>query len=125
MVFFAFGVLFVAHGLYMILLPSADPDHWRFYTSDPDVVAYLADEFRASGGLEVVLGVLTMIAAVRWFRTGDPWAWWAFWVFPAVFAWGMATTWAWLLWLVLLLAAVGALIGTYRRFFASDTAIKH
>ena len=31
--FFAFGLLIAAHGLYMIVLPSADPDHWRSYTS--------------------------------------------------------------------------------------------
>ena len=46
--FFAFGLLIAAHGLYMIVLPTADPGHWRSYTSDADVMAYLADEFRAS-----------------------------------------------------------------------------
>ena len=42
--FLIFGLLIAAHGLYMIVLPSAEPDHWRSYTSDPDVVAYLADD---------------------------------------------------------------------------------
>ena len=46
--FLLFGLLIAAHGFYMIVLPSADPDHWRSYTSDPDVVAYLADDFMAS-----------------------------------------------------------------------------
>jgi hypothetical protein len=115
--FLIFGLLIAAHGLYMIVLPSAEPDHWRSYTSDPDVVAYLADDFRASGGMEMALGALTIFVAVRWFRAGDPWAWWAFWVFPALFVWGMLTTWAVLLWLAMFLAAVITLVGTYSRFF--------
>jgi hypothetical protein len=85
--FFVFGVLFAAHGLYMIVLPSADPDHWKWYTQDADVIAYLGDEFRATGGTTVVLGALTMVMSVRWFRTGDRWAWFAFWLFPLLFAW--------------------------------------
>ena len=27
--FLVFGLLIAAHGLYMIVLPSAEPDHWR------------------------------------------------------------------------------------------------
>jgi len=119
--FFVFGLLIAAHGLYMIVLPTADPQHWRSYTSDADVIAYLADEFRASGGMEIALGALTMLIAVRWFRTGDPWAWLAFWVFPVLFAWGTVTTWAVLLWLVLFLATVGALVATYSQFFRRTT----
>ncbi len=119
--FFAFGLLIAAHGLYLIVLPTADPDHWRYYTSDADVIAYLADDFRASGGMEIALGALTMLMAVRWFRAGDPWAWLAFWVFPVLFAWGMVTTWAVLLWLVLFLAAAGTLVASYGRFFRRST----
>ena len=119
--FFVFGLLITAHGLYMIVLPTADPDHWRYYTSDAAVTAYLADDFRASGGMEIALGTLTMLIAVRWFRAGDPWAWLAFWVFPVLFAWGMVTTWAVILWLMLFLAAVGALAATYGRFFRRTT----
>jgi hypothetical protein len=115
--FFAFGVLLAAHGVYLMVLPSVDPDHWRYYTTDADVIAYLADEFRATGGMEVVLGALTMIVSARWFRSGDRWAWSAFWLFPLLFGWGMVTTWAVLLWLLLLAAAVGGLLGSYRRFF--------
>lgn len=76
----------------LIVLPTADPDHWRYYPSDADVVAYLSDEFRAAGAMEVALGALTMLIAVRWFKAGDPWAWLGFWVFPALFAWQMVTT---------------------------------
>jgi hypothetical protein len=115
--FLLFGLLIAAHGLYMIVLPSAEPDHWRAYTSDPDVVAYLADDFRASGGMEMALGALTIFVARRWFRAGDPWAWGAFWIFPALFVWGMLTTWVVVLWLALFLAAVVTLVGTYSQFF--------
>ena len=115
--FFAYGMFFVAYGVYLVVLPTADPDHWRYYTTDPDVVAYLADEFRATGGLTVAFGGLTSLIAARWFRAGDRWAWYAFWIFPVLFAWSMATTWAVALWLVLLLVTVVALVISYRRFF--------
>ena len=92
LLFPVFGVLFAAYGVYQIVLPSVDPDHWRYYTTDADVIAYLADDFRATGGMEVVLGVLTMIVSIRWFRRADRWAWYAFWLFPLLFVWGMVTT---------------------------------
>lgn len=119
--FVIIGLLIAAHGVYLIVLPSADPDHWREYTSDPAVIAYLADDFRASGGMELAFGALTICVAMRWFRTGDPWAWWAFWVFPALCVWGMLTSWAVVLWLALFLVAAGTLVGTYRQFFRGPT----
>jgi hypothetical protein len=116
--FVVFGLLITAHGLYMIVLRSVEPDHWRFYTSDPDVVGYLVDAFRASGAMEMAVGALTIVVAMRWFRAGDPWAWWAFCIFPALFVWGVLTTWAVVLWLALFLAAVATLAaGTYSQFF--------
>ena len=72
--------------------------------------------------MEIALGTLTtLLIAMRWFRAGDPWAWLAFWVFPVLFAWGMVTTWAVLLWLIVFLAAVGALAGTYGQLFRPTT----
>jgi hypothetical protein len=120
LLFFVFGVLFAAYGVYQIVLPSVDPDHWRYYTTDADVIAYLADDFRATGGMEVVLGVLTMIVSVRWFRRADRWAWYAFWLFPLLFVWGMVTTWAIFVWLLLFMVAVGGLLRSFRRFFPAD-----
>ena len=117
--FFILGMLLVVYGVYLVVLPSADPDHWRSYTTDPAVVAYLVDDFRATGGMTVAFGALTALTSARWFRAGDRWAWYAFWVFPLLFVWGMATTWAVVLWLVLLLAALTALGLSYRRFFPS------
>src|SRR5215212_3195993 len=80
--FFALGLLMMAFGVYLAVLPSADPDHWRSYTTDPDVVAYLADDFRANGGMTVAFGFLTGVVSFRWFRAGDRWAWFSFWIFP-------------------------------------------
>ncbi len=104
------------------MLPSVDPDHWRYYTDDPDVIAYLADDFRGIGGMTVAFGVLTAVAAAAWFRTADRRAWYAFWIFPALFAWGMATTWAVAVFLVLMLASTAALALSYRRFFPASTS---
>lgn len=115
--FFTLGVLFVIFGVYLVALPSADPDHWKSYTSDPDVVAYLADDFRSTGGFTVAFGMLTALVAARWFRSGERWAWYAFWIFPLLFVWEMATTWAAILWFLLLVATLAALIASYRRFF--------
>jgi hypothetical protein len=115
--FFALGLLMIVFGVYLAVLPSADPDHWRSYTTDPDVVAYLADDFRANGGMTVAFGVLTAVVSFRWFRAGDRWAWFAFWIFPILCVWGMATTWAIALWLLLLIVTTVALLVPYRRFF--------
>jgi hypothetical protein len=38
--FFLFGALLGAHAIYLMVLPSADPDHWRAFTSDPEMIAY-------------------------------------------------------------------------------------
>lgn len=48
-VFLGLGMLIGAHALYLMILPSADPHHWRAYTDDPVMLAYLADDFRSSG----------------------------------------------------------------------------
>lgn len=114
--FFAYGLFFVADGVYLAVLPSADPDHWRYDTTDPDVIAYLADDFRATGGLLVAFGAMTSLASVRWLRAGDRWAWYAFWIFPVLFAWSMATTWA-LSGYSCCSPRLPALVASYRRFF--------
>jgi hypothetical protein len=115
--FFALGLFMMAFGVYQAVLPSADPNHWKSFITDPVVVAYVADDFRASGGMTVAFGLLTAVASFRWFRAGDPWAWFTFWIFPILCAWGMATTWAIGLWLVLLIVTTLALVVPYRRFF--------
>ena len=114
--FFAVGLLFVVYGVYLAVLPTADPDHWRSYTTDPEVIAYLSDDFRGTAGTTVAFGLLTAVAAATWFRAGDRRAWYLFWVYPLMFAWGMATTWAVAVFLVLTLASVAVLALSYRRF---------
>jgi hypothetical protein len=104
------GALLGAHAAYLIVLPSVDPLHWRAYTTDPAVLEYLADDFRSSGGMQLALAVLTVVAAATWLRRGDRVAWWMFWTFPLLFLWQAATTWIVPLWLLLALASVVALM---------------
>lgn len=60
---------------------------------------------------------MTGVIAVRWFRAGDRWSWWAFWYLPVLFAWFMFTTWAVGLFLALFVLAVGRLLVSRSRFF--------
>jgi hypothetical protein len=109
-VFFLFGVLLTAHAIYMMILPSADPDHWEAFTTDPVMIAYLADEFRSAGAMQLGFGIFSMVIAARWFRRGDRWAWFAFWYFPILFVWSMFTTWALPVFLILAVCAAGSLL---------------
>src|SRR4051794_2952758 len=43
------GALVGAHAVYLMVLPSADPEHWREYTTDPKMLGYLRDEPRVRG----------------------------------------------------------------------------
>ena len=109
-VFFLLGAFLAAHAIYMMVLPWADPNHWRAFTTDPVMTAYLADEFRSAGAMQLGFAIFSMVIAGRWFRRGDRWAWSAFWYFPILFVWSMFTTWAFTLWLVLAIVALGGLI---------------
>jgi hypothetical protein len=57
--FTVLGVLLAAYSVYLIVLPSADPGHWRAFTTDPEMLRYLGDEFRSSGG--ITLGLLHVL----------------------------------------------------------------
>ena len=117
-----FGALLAAHAIYMMVLPSADPNHWRAFTTDPAMTAYLADEFRSAGAMQLGFAIFSMVIASRWFRQGDRWAWFAFWYFPVLFVWSMFTTWAFALWLVLAIVALAILMASSRRFLTTGTA---
>ena len=93
-VFFLLGALRGVHAIYLMVLPSVEPDHWREFTTDPKMLAYLADDFRSAGAMQLGSAVMSMAVAGRWFRLADPWAWGLFWYFPALCAWSMLTTWA-------------------------------
>jgi hypothetical protein len=34
-VFFLLGALLGVHAIYLMVLPSVEPDHWREFTTDP------------------------------------------------------------------------------------------
>jgi hypothetical protein len=114
-VFVLLGALIGAHAVYLMVLPSVDPEHWRAYTTDPEMLSYLGDEFRSSGAFELGFSILSIVVSVRWFRAGDPYAWAVLWFHPLLFTWLAFTTWATGLWLVLLLVAVVALLASFPR----------
>ena len=39
------------------------------------MLAYLADDFRSAGAMQLGSAVMSMAVAGRWFRLADPWAW--------------------------------------------------
>lgn len=72
-VFFLLGALLGVHAIYLMVLPSVEPDHWREFTTDPKMLAYLADDFRSAGAMQLGSAVMSMAVAGRWFRLADPW----------------------------------------------------
>lgn len=114
-VFVVLGALIGVHAMYLMVLPSADPEHWREYTTDPRMLGYLRDEFRSSGAFQLGFAIFAIVVAVRWFRAGDPWAWAVLWFYPLLFTWQAFTTWATGLWAVLWLVAVAALLASWPR----------
>ena len=63
--FFLLGV----HAIYLMVLPSVEPDHWRKLTTDPKMLAYLADDFRSAGAMQLGSAVMSM----RWLAVGFDW----------------------------------------------------
>jgi hypothetical protein len=108
--FTVLGVLLAAYSVYLIVLPSADPGHWRAFTTDPEMLRYLGDEFRSSGGITLGFSMFSIIMSVRWFKAGDPWAWALLWFHPLLYAWLSFTTWATGLWIFLVLVSSIALL---------------
>jgi len=122
-VFVVLGALIGAHAVYLMVLPSVDPEHWRAYTTDPETLSYLGDEFRSSGAFQLGFSIFSIVVSLRWFRTGDPWAWAVLWFYPLLFIWLAFTTWATGLWVVLLLVAVAALVASMPRAGTSSATL--
>ena len=114
-VFVVLGVLVGVHAVYLMVLPSADPDHWREYTTDPEMLSYLRDQFRSSGAFQLGFSILAVVVSARWFRAGDPYAWAVLWFYPLLFTWQAFTTWATGLYVMLGLVAVAALLASWPR----------
>ena len=108
--FTVLGVLLAAYSVYLIILPSADPGHWRAFTTDPEMLTYLGDEFRSSGAITLGFSVFSIVVSVHWFKAGDPWAWALLWFHPLLYAWLSITTWATGLWIFLVLVSSAALL---------------
>jgi hypothetical protein len=113
--FMVLGILLAAYSVYLIVLPSADPGHWRAFTTDAEMLSYLGDEFRSSGAIALGFSLFSVIVSVRWFRSGDPWAWALLWFHPLLYAWLSVTTWATGLWVFLVLvSSIALLVSTPR-----------
>ena len=113
--FTVLGGLLSVYSVYLIVLPSADPAHWRAYTTDPEMLNYLGDEFRSFGAIALGFSLFSIIMSVRWFRAADPWAWAIMWFHPLLYAWLAFTTWATGVWIFLVLvSAVALLVSTPR-----------
>jgi lysylphosphatidylglycerol synthetase-like protein (DUF2156 family) len=90
------------------------------------MIAYLADEFRSAGEMQLGFAIFSMVIAGRWFRRGDRWAWFAFWYFPILFVCSMFTTWAFILWLVLAIVALASLLlSSFRTFQVSTRTVNN
>jgi hypothetical protein len=110
------GVLFFLFAMYnLVYVPSLDPAHpdqgWLWLTSDPEIIDYIKFYFRVQGVWQVPLAILVIFAAVGGLRTGQRWAWYAFWYIPIHFL----VIWVLMPWIVVVLAplfllAVAALI---------------
>lgn len=115
-IFVVIGVLFFLFAMYnLVYVPSLDPAHpdqgWLWLTSDPEIIDYIKFYFRVQGVWQVPLAILVIFAAVGGLRTGQRWAWYAFWYIPIHFL----VIWVLMPWIVVVLAplfllAVAALI---------------
>lgn len=111
------GILFLVYGIYAILLPSLQPDHWVFLTFDGDTVDYISGIFRWLGMISFGFGFLTVAISITSFRRGERWTWYAFWFFPLFFLLAIPFTWPGLAWIPFVLLSAAALIITSRQVF--------
>ena len=116
-IFGAFGLLFIAYGIYAFTLPYFQPNHWNDLTSSEETVRYIADNFRWLGMLSTMFGLLTVSISYGAFRRGLRWAWFAFLSFPVFFLLATIYTWPGLLWSPFLLASLAGLVVAYPSIF--------
>ena len=130
---FAAAIVVALIGLLLPIIGggSTDPDfpaiagitHDEFVSSNPQgVVDFFAFTFRVFGFGFLGFGVVTMAIALKSYRNGEKWAWYALWSFPVIFGFVAATglsagAVSWPLFAVLLIVALVGLLLPYRKFF--------
>jgi len=107
-IFALVGLLFIVYGIYAFTLPHLQPSHWADITSSEGTVQYIADNFRWTGMLSFMFGLLTIATSTGPFRQGQRWAWYSFLSFPPFFVFVIFFTWPGLMWSPLL---IGSIIG--------------
>jgi len=118
-IFMLFGALLLLYGLYALTLPSTQPSHWDDLTANPEVVDYIAGNFRWLGMLSVGFGIVTIAFSYTSYRKGDRGAWYAFVYFPIFFFLAIPFTWPGIAWLPFLLLSLAALVIPFRGIFRS------
>ncbi len=120
LLFTGFGALFLLYGVYALMLPSTQPNHWDFLTFDRDTVKYIAGNFWWLGMISIGFGILTIAISLTSFRKGERWAWYAFWLFPLFFLLAIPLTWPGLAWSPFVLLSVLALVLNARQVFSIE-----
>jgi len=119
-VFVFFSVLLVIYGVYAITLPSMQPAHWDDLTSDPEVVDYIAGNFRWLGMLSLGFGVVTIGLAYTGYRKNERGAWYAFVYFPIFFVLAIAFTWPGIAWLPCVILSLAVLLAPLSSMFRNQ-----
>jgi hypothetical protein len=110
LVFAGFGLFFILYGFYALTLPSLQPTHWNFLTSDPQTIDYIASNFRWMGLISIGFGILTIGLSITGFRRGEKRAWFALLYYPVFFLLAIPFTWPGLAWIPFLVLALIALV---------------
>ncbi len=117
LIFFVFGVLLLWYGIYLFLLPLREPHHWNWLSKDPEVVRYIAGNFRWQGLLVTGFALLVLTSSATSFRKGEKWAWYTYWFFPVFWLTAMFVTWPGVLLTPFFILSVAGLLLPYHAFF--------
>jgi hypothetical protein len=104
------GLLFTGWGIHQMLnIPSFDPDHWAWLTSDLEVIEYIKFNFRSHGIWTIANGLFFTIIAATAFKNGERWAWWTLTILP-IHILLLTTQFFWLFFITFPLAALTGFI---------------
>ena len=117
LIFLVFGVLLLWYGMYLFLLPQREPHHWDWLSKDPEVVRYIAGNFRWEGLLVTGFALIVLTSSAASFRKGEKWAWNTYCFFPVFWLAAMFVTWPGALLTPFFVLSLAGLLLPYRVFF--------
>ena len=103
--------------MYALTLPSTQPSHWDDLTSNPEVVKYIADNFRWIGMLSIGFGISTISLSYVSYRNSVEGAWYVFVYFPVFFTLAIPFTWPGFAWMPCLVVSLVALFIPFSHMF--------